>query len=119
MKSLFFILALFSGFLHSQEKQYKLLTTDQYNNKWYYSFEKEVSDGFYTWLKSEETLQNNPSTKSTEYFIEFKCSNQTMSDEIVIINWREGKPDIYNKKYPFVSIPKKHVGNALIAQFCK
>lgn len=119
MKNLFFIFSLFSCFFYAQEKDYKFLTTDQYDTKWYYSFDKKTSDGFYTWLKVEETLQSNPSTKSTEYFIEFKCSNQTMSDEIVIVNWREEKPDIYNKKYPFVAIPKKHIGNSLIKKYCK
>ncbi|MFC7345569.1 hypothetical protein ACFQO9_02415 [Chryseobacterium zhengzhouense] len=119
MKNLFAILAIvFTIYCSAQKKDYKFLTTDQYDTKWYYSFEKKTSDGFYSWLKVEETLKTSPSAKSTEYLIEFKCSNKTMSDEIVIINWREGKPNIYRKKYPFTPVPKKHIGNSLLEKYC-
>lgn len=118
MKNLFFVLFLYSTFFYAQKKDYKFLSTDQHNTKWYYSFDKKTLDGFYSWLKVEETLQTNASAKSTEYLIEFKCSNKTMSDEIVIINWRERKPETYRKKYPFTPIPKKHIGNSLVEKYC-
>ncbi|HAY3562637.1 TPA: hypothetical protein JRW62_001633 [Elizabethkingia meningoseptica] len=118
MKNLFLVLFLCSSILYSQKKDYKLLSTDKYNNKWYYSFDKKTSDGFYSWLKMEETLQKNPSTESTEYFIEFKCSNQTMSDEIIIINWRGDKPETYNRKAPFKTISKDNIAYNLVKKYC-
>jgi len=120
MKKLFTTLMMsFITLCFAQKKDYKLLTTDQYNSPWYYSFDKKTSDGFYSWLKVENTVQKDPSTESTEYYIEFKCSNQTMSDQVVIINWRKDKPEIYKNKFPFQPIPPKHAAWSLIKKYCK
>lgn len=113
------LLLIFTNLCFAQKKDYKFLIIDQYDGKWFYSFDKKTSDGFYSWLKVEESLEKNPSTKSTEYYIEFKCANQSMSDQIVIINWRKDKPEFYKNNFPFKPIPPKHPARSILKEYCK
>ena len=68
---------------------------------------------------SEYTFENDPSTESTEYYIEFKCSNKSMSDEIVKINWRKDDAEVTKKKMPFTPVSKNHISYSLFKEFCK
>lgn len=101
-----------------QKKDYVLLTSDQYDSNWYYSFDKKTPKGFFAWLKVTNTIKQDPSTESTEYYIEFNCESKTMSDQVIRINWRGEKPDINNDKMPFQPVPKKHVAYPLLGKHC-
>ena len=85
----------------------------------YYSYDKKTDDGFYSWMKIENTEEQDPSTESTEIYVEFKCTDETMSEEIIIINWRGQNAETLNKKSPFVEIPQNHPSQKLINIYCK
>ena len=119
MKNIIVVLFFATGFIKDQKLEYKFLTKDQNNEKWYYAFDKKTDDGFYSWIKSEYTFENDPSTESTEYYIEFKCSNKSMSDEIVKINWRKDDAEVTKKKMPFTPVSKNHISYSLFKEFCK
>ncbi|WP_313504284.1 hypothetical protein [Kaistella carnis] len=119
MKNTILLLILTTGFFKAQKLDYKFLTKDQNNEKWYYAIDKEADDGFHAWVKAEYTFDNDPSTESTEYYIEFKCSNKSMSDEIVKINWRKADAEITKRKMPFGPVSKNHISYPLFKKFCK
>ena len=119
MKKIILLLILTTGFFNAQKLDYKLLTKDQYNQNWYYSFDKKTENGFQAWVKSAYSYESDPSTESTEYYIEFKCSNKSMSDEIVKINWRKAEPEISKKKMPFETVSDRHIVYSLFEKFCK
>ena len=119
MKKIIFLLFLISLSASAQQKKYILLSEDIYKRKIYYSIDKKTEDGFYSWIKIENTKEQDPSTESTELFVEFKCGDETMSDEILIINWRGQNAEIFNEKSPFSEIPQNHPSKKLIEKFCK
>lgn len=93
---------------------YKFLT-HQKNAKWFYSVDKKTANGFFCWFKVEDTIEKDKYAKSNEYYIEFKCLEKTMSDEIVKINPRSGeKPIMERKKMPFQPIHEKHIAMAVL-----
>ena len=93
MKNIIVVLFFATGFIKAQKLEYKFLTKDQNNEKWYYAFDKKTDDGFYSWIKSEYTFENDPSTESTEYYIE----NQNI---IAILRNDYLKNFVNNKKRP-------------------
>ena len=119
MKRITFLLLLISIFISAQKKKYNLLSEDIYKRKMYYSYDKKTDDGFYSWMKIENTEEQDPSTESTEIYVEFKCTDETMSEEIIIINWRGQNAETLNKKSPFVEIPQNHPSQKLINIYCK
>ena len=119
MRNIILILFFATGFFKSQKLDCKLLSKNQNNENWYYAFDKKTDDAFFAWIKAEYTFENDPSTESTEFYIEFKCSNKTSSDQIVKINWRQAEPEITKRKMPFQSVSKKHISYPLFKEFCK
>lgn len=114
------LIFLLSFAITNAQTNYKYLASDKTGEKWYYNFDKKKANGFFTWLKIEHIEQKKSSKKiSTEYYIEVKCSNRMMSDEIVRINWEDSKPEIYKKNYPFQKIPERHFVMNLVKKYCK
>ncbi len=118
MKYLFLFFSLISPFSLAQIVDYQKLENDKNNIQWWYAFDKKTENGFYAWLKSTFAEDQDPSTTSIEMYMEFHCADQSMSEEIVKINWRNEAPEITNKKMPFQRIPQKHISQKLIAEFC-
>ena len=119
MKKLLILFIFVSAFIKAQKTEYQFLIKDQNEENWYYSFDKQSDNGFFAWLKSEYSFENDPSTESTEFYLEFKCRDKTSSDQIVKINWREGEPEMSKKKMPFNPVQKNHISFPLFKKFCK
>ncbi|REC46440.1 hypothetical protein [Chryseobacterium pennipullorum] len=119
MKGILLFFVVYSSISSAQKLEYLPISKDQYGAEWSYSFDKKTTDGFYSWVKVVYTATENPDTESTEYFVEFKCSDRTMSDEIVKIKFRDQKYQIDRKKMPFRSILEKSIFNPLLEKFCK
>ncbi|KQT18362.1 hypothetical protein ASG31_06450 [Chryseobacterium sp. Leaf404] len=120
MRKLFTILLMsVTALCFAQKKDYKLLNTDEKGTKFYYSFDKQTKDGFFTWQKISYTEKYNPAQESLEFYVEFKCSNKTQSDQITINNWRGAKPEIYREKSPFIPVKKNYLTYPLFEKHCK
>lgn len=118
MKKTVFIFVLCTSLLSAQKREYIPFNTNK-DDMWSYSFDKKTADGFYAWVKVDYTKKQDPLMESNEYFIEFKCSDKTMSDQIVQINYRDQERQIDKKKMPFRSIPENSIFTSLIKQYCK
>ena len=105
--------------LSAQKRDYHPINTDKNGVKWSYSFDKKTNYGFYSWVKVDYTEKQDPLVESNEYFIEFKCSDKTMSDQIVQMNYRDQEHQIDKKKMPFRSISENSIFYSLIKKYCK
>lgn len=118
-KIVFSLFVLCTSILSAQKREYLLFNTDKNGVKWGYSFDKKTNDGFYSWVKVSYTEKQDPVIESNEYFIEFKCSDKTMSDQIIQINYRDQEHQIDKTKMPFRSISENSIFNSLFKKHCK
>lgn len=115
----FSLLVLGATLLNAQKRDYLLLNNDKNGVKWSYSFDKKTNDGFYSWVKADYTEQQDPMVESNEYFIQFRCSDKTMSDQIVQINYRDQEHQMDKTKMPFRSISENSIFYSLLKKQCK
>ena len=89
---LLFIIWFFISILTYAQKsnEYKFLSEGQYNSKIYEKLESKSENKVYVWHKIENTLENDPSTEFTEYYLQIKCDSKTSVLKKLIIHWRDG-----------------------------
>lgn len=74
-----FIIGLLLSPLISAQKtnEYKFLFEGQYNSKIYSKFESIEGNMVKIWYKIEDTLENDPGTAFTEYYLHVNCKTKT------------------------------------------
>lgn len=89
---LLFIIWFFTSLLTYAQKtnEYKFLTEGQYNSKIYEKLESKIENQVYVWHKIENTLENDPSTEFTEYYLQINCETKKSALKKLIIHWRDG-----------------------------
>lgn len=87
---IFFSLIISLSLKAQKTNEYKFLSEGQYNSKIYEKLESKTENKVYVWHKIENTLENDPSTEFTEYYLQINCDTKKSVLKKLIIHWRDG-----------------------------